>query len=60
MAREMVIEMIENLAMSQGFYGRLLRYLEDVREIDPDTYEEIMSELEKCSGPVDLIMALEG
>lgn len=60
MAREMVIETLENLAMSQGFYGRLLRYLEDVREVDPDKYEEIMSELEKSSGPLDLVMMIEG
>lgn len=60
MTREAVIETIETLAMSQGSYGRLLRYLEDVREVDPDKFEDIMTELETCSDAVDLIMTIEG
>jgi len=60
MTRDAVIETIENLAMSQGCYGRLLRYLESARVVDPDKYEAIMEELEKCGGPVDMILAIEG
>ena len=60
MSREAIIETIENLAMSQGFYGRLLRYLEEVRNVDPDKFEDIMTELETCSDAVDLIMTIEG
>lgn len=60
MAREMVIETIENLAMSQGSYGRLLRALEELQDRDPDRYEEVMTVFERCSDPVDLIMMIEG
>ena len=59
MAREAIIETIETLAMSQGVYGRILRYLEDLLDRDPDGYESVMSELEKCSDAVDLVVALE-
>ena len=60
MTREAIIETFENLAMSQGFYGRLLKYLEELSDVDPDKYDEIMTSLESCSDPVDLIMAVEG
>lgn len=60
MARETVIETLETLAMSQGCYGRLLRYLEDISYADPDRYEEIMESLEGCTDAVDLIMTIEG
>lgn len=59
MARELVIETIENLAASQGFYGRLLRYLEELSDRDPEAYEKAMSGLEMASDPVDLILMLE-
>ena len=59
MTREAIIETFENLAMSQGFYGRLLKYLEEISEVDPDKYEEIMTSLEECADPVDLILAVE-
>ena len=60
MTREKVIETLENLAMSQGSYGRLLKYLEEVQSVDPDKFEAIMSEMEKCSDAVSLVMMMEG
>ena len=58
--RETVIETIENLAMSQGSYGRLLRALEEMQEHDPDRYEEVMDALVEAGDAVGMIMALEG
>ena len=60
MTREAVIETIETLAMSQGSYGRLLKFLEEVQVTDPDKFEEIMTELEKCADAVDLVMTVGG
>lgn len=59
MTRERVIETIENLAMSQGSYGRLLKYLEDLSEADRDKFEEVMESLEECKTPLDLILMIE-
>ena len=59
MTRESVIETIENLAMSQGLYGRVLRYLEELQDADPYGYESIMEQLEKCSDTVDLVLTIE-
>jgi hypothetical protein len=60
MTREAVIETFENLARSQGSYGRVLRFLEECSEVDPDKFEEIMTELEKCESAIDLILTVEG
>lgn len=60
MSRECVIETIENLAMSQGFYGRLLRYLEELQDANPGMFEDVMARLESCSDAVDMIMMVEG
>ena len=59
MSREKVIETIETLAMSRGTYGRLLKYLEEAMEYDPDKYEEIMTSLEECETPLDLVLTIE-
>lgn len=58
--RELVIETIENLSRSQGFYWRLLSNLEEMQERDPDQYEEVMEALVEAGGPVEMVMALEG
>ena len=59
MTRERVIETIENLAMSQGSYGRLLKFLEDLSETDRDKFEEVMESLEECETPLDLVLMIE-
>jgi hypothetical protein len=60
MTRENVIETLETLAMSQGSYGRLLKYLGELSEVDPGKFEEIMTGLEECKTPLDLILTIEG
>ena len=54
MDREQILNVIRGLAMSQGFYGRLLQ------QIDEDT--EILDELENqhFTDVVDLILYIEG
>ena len=49
-----LIQGIKELAQSQGFYGRLLRDLEDV---DPETIERIAND---CTDMLDFIMKVEG
>lgn len=58
--REMVIETIENLSRSQGYYGRLLKALEEMQEYDPDRYEEVMDALVAAGDSVSMVMMLEG
>ena len=58
--REAVIETIENLAMSQGSYGRLLKALEECQQYDPDRYEEIMDSLVEAGSALDMILMIEG
>lgn len=41
-----ILDVIKQLAMSQGFYGRLYRSIEELAENDPDTYDEFVAELE--------------
>lgn len=54
MDREQILNAIRGLAMSQGFYGRLLQ------RIDEDT--EILDELENqhFTDVVDMILYIEG
>jgi len=55
--KKIVRSWIENLAGSQGFYGRLLRDLDD-----GDHWDTLVSELNErgVKGPVDMVMLLEG
>ena len=61
MKREQIINTIKNLSLSQGFYGRLYRAIEDAKENNPDAYESFMEELESqnFSDAVDLVIYLE-
>ena len=61
MKREKIMENIEMLAMSQGFYGRLLSSLYELEESNPDMYESIMSELEAqhFGSAVEMVMFFE-
>lgn len=61
MTRDEIIKLFQTLAMSQGYYGRLLKHLKELETNDPDAYDEFMSELEsECNDPLDVVMALEG
>lgn len=59
MSREAILAAIENLAQSQGFYGRLL---EVIRGASEEVRDEFLSTLEQqnFSDTVDLVMYLEG
>ena len=61
MNREDILNAIRMLAQSQGFYGRLLARILEVKEYDPDTYEEFMAELEaqNFGDPVDMVLYFE-
>lgn len=59
MNREQIIDTFRSLAMSQGFYGRLLR---GINEMDEDDREEYLSYLESLNfaDELDLILYIEG
>lgn len=62
MNREEILNAIRSLAMSQGYYGRLMCRIEYLQEEDPSQYEYLMEALENehFEDTVDLVMFLEG
>lgn len=61
MNREDILNVIAELSYSQGFYGRLLRDILELRDGDPDRYEEFMEVLEakNFSEPLDVVLFFE-
>lgn len=61
MDREDILNVFREFAMSQGFYGRLLRDLAELEEYEPDAYEEFMQNLEAQDfrTPLDVILYIE-
>ena len=61
MKREDILNAIAELAQSQGFYGRLLRDILNIRAEDPDRYEELMEHLEaqKFGDMLDMVLFFE-
>ena len=61
MKRNKILEIIRELAKSQGFYGRLLYSIESAESYNPEAYEAFMTELESqnFNEPLDLILYLE-
>lgn len=61
MGREQILQAIQELAYSQGFYGRLLRAFRELEEEDPDRYEEAMQVLEaqNFGDTVEMVMYFE-
>lgn len=59
---EQVIELIEKLSHSQGFYGRLLEEIKFIEEYDPISFEVFkdMIEKEEFESPVDVVLFFEG
>ena len=59
---EQVVDVIEMLADSQGFYGRLLEEILYIEENDPLKYEIFKTVIEKqgFQSPVDVVMFFEG
>lgn len=58
---ELFLETIKTLAPSQGFYGRLLAQVEELKEEDPVAYEELTDEMNKqnFTDTLDVIFFLE-
>lgn len=56
MTNTQVIGTIKQLASSQGMYGRLYEWLQDV---EPEIYDQFMEEACKCKDAVDFIMWFE-
>lgn len=61
MNREDILNAITELSYSQGFYGRLLRDIMEIKHEDEDQYEDLMAELEaqNFSDAVDMILFFE-
>jgi hypothetical protein len=59
---EQVVEVIEMLSYSQGFYGRLLDEILYIEENDPVKYEVFKTVIEKqeFKDPVDVVLFFEG
>lgn len=59
---EQVVEVIEMLSYSQGFYGRLLEEILYIEENEPDKYEvfKTIIEAQEFQGPVDVVLFFEG
>lgn len=52
--REDILHLIKQLACSQGVYCRLLSYLRELEQADPDAYDRTMAELEGFGFETDL------
>ena len=59
---EQVVDVIEMLSYSQGFYGRLLEEIMYIEENDPVKFEVFKTVIEKqeFKDPVDVVMFFEG
>lgn len=61
MKMKQILLEIRNLSYSQGFYGRLLRSLLELKDNDPDEYEEVKNQLEgqNFQDVVDMVLYFE-
>ena len=59
---EQVVDVIEMLSYSQGFYGRLLEEIMYIEENEPAKYEVFNTIIEKqeFKNPVDVVLFFEG
>lgn len=58
---DQVLEVIESLSHSKGFYARLLEDALYLKDNDPDTYNKWKEEMEKQKfvSPLDIVMYFE-
>ena len=56
MTKAQVMGTVKMLASSQGMYGRLYEWLQDV---EPEIYDQFMEEACKCKDAIDFIMWFE-
>lgn len=56
-----VIELVEQLSHSQGYYGRLLDRILYLQEFEPETFREFKEVIEeqKFQDPVDVVLFFE-
>lgn len=61
MKMEEILAIMKSLARSQGFYGRLLNAIEEIKQQDADRYNELVKTLEaqNFNDPVDVVMYIE-
>lgn len=59
---EQVVDVIEMLSYSQGFYGRLLDEIMYIEENEPRKYEVFKQiiEAQEFTDPVDVVLFFEG
>ena len=59
---EQVVDVIEMLSYSQGFYGRLLDEIMHIEENEPTKYEvfKTIIEAQGFEDPVDVVLFFEG
>ena len=59
---EQVVDVIEMLSYSQGFYGRLLEEILYIEENEPEKYEVFKNiiEAQGFENPVDVVLFFEG
>lgn len=57
-----VIDIIHNLSYSQGFYGRLLRDIAELKKYEPEHFEMFVEEIESQNfrTALDVVMYFEG
>ena len=56
-----ILEVIKGLANSQGFYGRLLRSIQEIEEESPEDFDNLVKELEaqNFQEPLDIVLYFE-
>lgn len=57
-----VINILIELSYSQGFYGRLLRDLSEIKKYEPERFDLIVMEIEsqEFTNALDVVMYFEG
>lgn len=57
-----VLSVLNDLAQSQGFYGRLLRDIYEIMEYEPARFDMFVADIEALEfrSPLDVIMYFEG
>ena len=57
-----VIDIIDMLSYSQGFYGRLLRDICELKKYEPEMFEMFVDEIESqnFTNTLDIVMYFEG
>ena len=61
MKREEILRLFRSLSCGNGYYGRLAKDLEELKEINPKSYEDIMTDLENQNfqNPLDVVLFVE-